>query len=135
MPGPENPDGKRKWVETESLKPSPIRRDCLTEDQTARLRRIHETFAEVDGFTFEQRLDGFKRDMNPDRELEVWERSAAVHERFCASRQLSLEAKREVYRLLLMRSMTSEDETLRRTELKNLSRADAIAALRDLRVS
>ncbi len=107
MPGPENPDGKRKRVDIESLKPSPIRRDCLTEDQTARLRRIHETFAEVDGFTFEQRLDGFKRDMNPDRELEVWERLAAVYERFCASRQLSLDAKREVYQLLPMRSMTS----------------------------
>ncbi len=135
MPGPENPDGKRKWVEIESLKLSPIRRDCLTEDQTARLRRIHETFAEVDGFTFEQRLDGFKRDMNPDHEIDVWERMAGAYERFCGTRQLSAEEKKDVYGLLLMRTMTSEEEALRRTELKNLSRADAIAALRDLRVS
>ena len=126
MPDSAKPDSKREWVNAKSLTPGPVRRDSLTEEQTARLRRIHDTFSEVDGFTFEQRLDGFKRDMNPDQEIDVWERMAGAYERFCGTRQLSAEEKKDVYGLLLMRTMTSEEETLRRsgTEMSDQKRSD-----------
>jgi len=123
----------REQVDLESLKRGPVRRASLSDVQLARIRRFHEILAEIDGFTLEQRVDGFKRDLNPDSEIEVWEAVAAAFERFCAARRLTHEAQRDVYSLLLRRTMMSEEEALSRSELKGLSKEEAAELLRGLR--
>lgn len=123
---PEQPER----VRVDSLKPGPIRHERLSDKQIARLRRIHETFSEVDGFTYEERESSFTRDSDPDRELDIWEALASAYARFCDSRELSLDAKREVYGLLLRRSMCSAEEALRDANLKLLSPEVALEILR-----
>ncbi len=78
----------------------------------------------------EQWVDNFKRDLDPDRELRLWERIAKAYRAYCGERKLSLGAKTEVYRVLLLRSMASEQEVLERVQLKELSRDDAIAVMK-----
>jgi hypothetical protein len=124
--------GKVQWIDVNKLERGPVLRESLTKEQMARLEQIHQTFAEVDGFTLDKRLDDFKRDHDPDRELAVWERMTRAYQRFVASRNdLSLEAKKEVYRVVLLRSMATEEEVLARQKNSVLSQDDARTIMRD----
>ena len=67
------PPREQTRVQTSSLTPGPILRSGPSAEQNARLQHIHDTFAEIDGLTFEKRMDGLLRDMNPDSELDLWE--------------------------------------------------------------
>lgn len=101
----------------------------------ARIRALQATFVEVDGQTVEQWVDNFKRDADPDKELWVWQRMAKVYRAYCDGRKLLPEAKKDVYRVVLFRSMASEQEVLERAKLKELSREDAIAIMKGYNAS
>lgn len=124
---------RSEWVDPSTLRPGPIRRDSLSDQQMTALRRIHETFFEVDGFSFDERVDHFKRDMHPDRELALWKRMADAYSRFCVTRELTSAAKREAYSLVLTRSMASETEVLKRVNPQVLSREEALELLQGMR--
>jgi hypothetical protein len=70
-------------------------------------------------------IDNFKRDANPDQELAVWERIAAAYTTYCSQRSLSLEAKKDVHTILLLRSMASENEVIKQVKLDVLTIDDA----------
>jgi len=129
-PAGKESQGQVKRLETKSLKPGPIRHGSLTETQLARIRTLRGTFREVDEQPLEEWIDNFKRDLDPDRELRVWEQMAKAYQGFCDKRQLSREAKKEVYRVVLQRSMTPEREVLQRLRLKELSSEDAKEIMR-----
>jgi hypothetical protein len=123
-------NGRVEWVDPKTIQPGPIRRDALSDEQMARIRSLQATFADADGQTVEQWVDDFKRDSDPDQELRVWERMAKAYRAYCDGRKLSTGAKKEVYRVLLLRSMASEQDVLERAKLKELSREDAIAVMK-----
>lgn len=122
--------GRVEWLDPKTIQPGPIRRDALSDEQMARIRPLQATFAEVDGQTVEQWVDSFKRDVDPDQELRVWERMAKAYQAYCDGRKLSTETKKEVYRVVLLRSMASEQDVLERANLKELSREDAFAVMK-----
>lgn len=99
--------GDVQWVDPGTLRRGPVRHEKLSAVQMARIERLHQTFAEVDDSTLDQWVDNFKREMHPDREIEVWERMAAAYTRFTRSRSLSKDAKREAHQVVLLRSMAS----------------------------
>ncbi len=113
------------WIDPELIQPGPIQHESLTNEQLARLRTIYDVFAEVDGQPIEVWIDNFKRDIDPDRELAIWEIMASAYSQYCDDRELSFEAKQEVFQVVLLRSMTSEDQVLQHLELKVLSVDDA----------
>lgn len=123
-------DGRVEWIDPKTIQPGPIRRDALSDEQMARIRSLQATFAEVDGQTVEKWVDDFKRDADPDQELEVWERMAKAYRAYCDGRKLSPEAKKDVYRVVLLRSMAPEKDVLERGKLKELSREEAIAVMK-----
>jgi len=124
------PEGHVEWVDPKLIQPGPIRRDTLSEEQMARIRTLQTTFVEVDGQTVEQWVDNFKRDADPDKELRVWERMSKAYQAYCVGRTLSADAKQDVYRVVLLRSMASEQDVIERVKLKELSRQDAIAVMK-----
>lgn len=128
-----NMDEKARFEEVEiaSIRRGPIRHESLTAEQVARISTLQKTFAEVDGSPLETWIDNFKRDVNPDHELAVWERIAKAYRSYCSGRELSIEAKKEIQHIALLRSMLSEDEVLKRLELRELSKADALEVMRD----
>ena len=74
------------------------------------------------------------RDDNDDRdvernyarsELRIWEAIARAYVSFCSTRELPLVQKKEVFEIVLIRSMFSEEEALQQVDLKFLSREDA----------
>ena len=120
---------RRERVPIDSLRLGPIRREKLSDEQSARLRRIHETLAGVDGFTYEQRELGFLRDANPDRELDIWEAVANVFSHVCGSMELTDDGRRDVYSLLLMRTMSSSEDVLKQVKREALSDEEARSVL------
>lgn len=117
--------GTVEWVDADLIQSGPIRQESLTEEQLRRIHKVYDVFAEVDGQPLEVWIDNFKRDLDPDKELDIWERMAAAYSQYCEDRALSIEAKREVYGIVLLRSMASENDVLRHIELKILSTSDA----------
>jgi hypothetical protein len=60
--------------------------------------------------------------MHPDREIAIWERIADAYTRYCSGRNLSAEAKRDIFQVLLLRSTTSdEDEVFQHLKLNVLT--------------
>jgi hypothetical protein len=119
-----------QWVDPNTIQRGPIIRDSLTPEQMDRVRKLQAVFAGIDGQTVEQWVDDFKRDLDPDRELGVWEVMAKAYTSYCSDRSLSPEAKREVFKIVLLRSAAPEQDVLEHLELKMLSRKDAIEVMR-----
>lgn len=125
-----NDGGRVEWIDPNSIQPGPIRREVLTEEQMSRIKALQAVFVEVDGQTVDQWVDNFKRDMDPDSELEVWEQMAKAFRSYCDGRILSETAKEDVYRVVLMRSMAPQNEVLGHVKLIELSRDEAIEVMK-----
>jgi len=96
-----------------------------------RIYKLRGALAEVEHSPIEKWVDNFKRDANPDKELAVWERIADGYTRYCSKRLLSIEAKKDVFQLLLLRSMASEQEVLKHVKLKTLTVDEAKETLKE----
>lgn len=125
-----NAGGRVEWIDPTTIQSGPIRRDALSDEQLARIRTLQATFAEVDGQAVEQWVDNFKRDADPDRELRVWERMAHAYRAYCEGKQLSAAAKKDVYRVVLLRSMAPEQDVLKQVKLAELSHEEAIIVMK-----
>lgn len=90
-----------------------------------RVRQLQRTFREVDSSPIEKWVDDFKRDVDPEKELRIWESMATAFEAFTGTRNSTIEMKREVFQVVLMRSGSAEDDVLKRLKLKILTKEDA----------
>ncbi len=120
-----------QMVNVADLKPNEIQHEQLSEEQLRRIRKLQETFAEVDKSSLEKWIDNFKRDANPDSEIAIWERVANAYRNYCSQRQLTLEAKGDVFQALVLRSMTSDEEAVKTLKLKVLSSDEARKIMRE----
>ncbi|MEZ4297989.1 MAG: hypothetical protein R3B70_23735 [Polyangiaceae bacterium] len=108
-----------------SLQMGPIRHARLSEEQIHRIRRLQQTFCEVDPTPFEKWVEDFRRDMHPDREIRIYEEMAQAFTAYCSTRGLTLEAKRDVFQVVLMRSGAPDAEVLAGLKLTTLTLEDA----------
>ena len=118
-------DEERSRLDPQTLRLGPIRHESLSDELLVRIRHIHSVFADIDGMTLEKRESLFQRDVHPEREVAIWQCMADAFERFCRSRELSNEAKRDVFSLVLMRSMATEEEALERVNRTVLTEGEA----------
>ena len=86
---------------------------------------MHQVFHEVDPSSLEGWKEDFQRDSNPDSEIKIWENMAAAYEAFTTSRELSIDAKKDAYQVVMLRSAASEPDVLAHLKLKVLTEADA----------
>jgi hypothetical protein len=126
----DKPGGKVKWVDPKTIQAGPIRHEKLTDEQMERIRSLQATFAEVDSQSIDKWVDNFKRDQDPDRELQIWERMAKAYRAYCDKRELSVEVKKDVFGVVLMRSMASEQDVLEKAKLSKLSKEEAKEVMR-----
>ena len=92
-----------------------------------RIKATTNIFEPVDGISYEQAVDLYKRDLNPESNLVIWEEMARVYTAFCAARCTSPEERMDVYRTLLLRSMYSPEETINNLQLNVISKAEALS--------
>jgi hypothetical protein len=86
---------------------------------------MEAVFAEVDPSSHEVWIDGFKRDLNPEREIAIWEAMAAAYQTFTNRHTLDLACRKEAFGLLLTRSGADEEATLSKQKLQHLTPAQA----------
>jgi hypothetical protein len=120
-----------QWADLASLKTGSIRRQELSPKQMERIHKLRDALGEVERSPIEKWVDNFKRDADPDRELAVWEKIADGYTRYCSKRRLSIEAKEDVFQLLLLRSMASEQEVINHIKLKTLTVDEAKETLKE----
>jgi hypothetical protein len=123
-------NSRRQQALASGLQPGPIRNTTLPNALVERIRRLKSVFAEVYPRSHAEWLDGFQRDAVPEREVAIWEAMGAAYTSFTRERSLSLDAKREVLGLLLVRSAADEQSTLANAKLRHLTRDDAQQLLR-----
>lgn len=129
IPAEDLQTGEIQWIDPNDLQQGPIQRDSLTPKQIERISALQKVFVEIDGKSVEEWADNFKRDLNPDNELAIWERMAKSYTRYCRSHELTLDGKSEVYKIVLLRSMASPDDVLSRLQLTTLSKEDALEVM------
>jgi hypothetical protein len=120
-----------QWVAPASPEPGAIKHKGLSPNQMERIHKLRNTLAEVYHSPIEKWVDNFRQDADPDKELAVWERIADSYTRYCSKRLLSIEAKKDVFQLLLLRSMAPELEVLNRIKLKTLTVDQAKETLKE----
>ena len=99
-------------VDPATLQPGPLQHEELSREQLERVANLHRIFSEVDSSPLEKWIDNFKRDIDPDSELALWERMASTYTGYCSRRNLSLDAKQDVYQVVLLRSTTPDAEKM-----------------------
>lgn len=114
-------------MEPNDIQLNEVVHDSLTTDQTDKIKKIHSTFAEVYPVSLEETITNFKRDLNPDSEIDIWLQMADAYEKYLSSRQgkLDLDTKKEVFKLILSRSMISEEEAVSNSNLTILTEKEA----------
>ena len=122
-------DKRPEWVDPQSLQPGPARGQ-LTPAQLERVEKLQKTFADVDPTPLKKWVEDFSRDLNPDRELAIYEGMAHAYSGYCTGRALSQEAKNDVYAVVMLRSGAPDAEVLPRLKLSALSLDDAKEILR-----
>ena len=95
-----------------------------------RIKTTTDTFEIIDGLSYEKAVDLYKRDLNPEGNLVLWEEMVREYKSFCVKRCKSPEERMDVYRLLLLRSMFDDQESLKRANLKVLNISEAAAVLK-----
>ncbi len=99
----------------------------LNDEQLTKIKKIHLTFQEVDKISLEQTITDFKRDLNPDNEIKVWLNMAEAYQNYLnfKGKQIDLNTKTEVYRLILSRSMMPNKEAIINSNLTILTTKEA----------
>jgi hypothetical protein len=118
------------WIDPKRLTPSPVRRAALTAEQSRRVKRLYQTFREVDPTPVEKWDEDFRRDLDPEREIRIYEGMADAYGAYCSHRKPPLAAKKEAYQVVLMRSGAPDEAVLSRFQPKVLSQADVREILR-----
>lgn len=99
--------------------------DSLTSEQIKKIETIHRIFSEVDKSSLEQTITDFKRDLHPDNEIEIWLQMANAYKNYLSKNAKNLDEKKEIFKLILSRSMMSTEEAIENSDLKYLSKEDA----------
>ena len=92
----------------------------LTSDFVKRIRTLKSILDEVYPKSFDDWVHGFELDVNPEKELLIWECMALTYSTFMEGRSLSLEAKTEAINVILQASLGRTDEYILNSKRKIL---------------
>ena len=117
-------------INIKNLRPNDIVHEELSNTQIQRIKVIQETLKEVNPTSLDKTIDNFKRDLNPNSEIDVWEVIAGAYQKININQHdLSINHKNEIYNLLLMRSMMPSQNVLEQIKLQTLNNDEAIEIL------
>jgi len=88
----------------------PIRHATLPANLLIRIKIIHNILNEVLPYPLSERINDFRRDMHPDREVANWEKIVSAYLNLTTGRILDLGQKKEIFTALLSASMNVPEE-------------------------
>jgi hypothetical protein len=111
----------------------------LTSSFVARIRALKETLDEVYPKSFDDWVVGFEPDLDPERELLLWECMALTYrsftDTFTEGRTLSTEAKEEVLQVTLQCSLGRSEEYILKSVRKVLHKVEILGLVDCYRAS
>lgn len=113
------------WIDSDKIQFSPAIHETLPDELLERIKVVHTTFADVDGTPLDKWIEDFKRDLNPEPNVKIWEDMKIAYDDYCDGRDLPLATRKEVFRVVLFRSMAAPADVLERIDLSILSLEDA----------
>jgi len=117
-------------INPDNIRLSDIIHDSLTSGQIEKITKIQSTFSEVYPVSLEQTITNFKRDRNPDNEIAIWLKMADVYEQYLKDkREVNPAIKKEVFGLILSRSMMPDKEAIANANLHLLTEKEATEIL------
>ena len=119
--GTSAPESPVQWIDPNTIQQGPTIHDALPDALLTRIKNAHQIFADVDGTPLDKWIDDFKRDLDPEGNIKIWEDMAVAYTSFCDNKGLPLDTRKEVFKVVLMRSMMSDADVLSRLELKHIS--------------
>ena len=122
-------------VDPKDIQYSPYRHKDLPAALLKRIRATTDTFEKIDGVTYEQAVDLYKRDLDPESNLVLWEEMVRAYKIFCQGRCVTKPEQMDVYRSLLLRTMFSEEESIKRSKLTVLTLDEARSAMKLYRLA
>lgn len=123
---------KTQLMDPNAIEQSPILHDSLTTEQLKKIDYLYETFKEVDSTTKETWITDFRRDANPDDEMTIWMQIAMAYNAFLKEKpEVSLDQKKEVFTVLLLRSSIHESEVLKQMKLKYITKEEALSVMKN----
>jgi hypothetical protein len=90
-----------------------------------RIKATTDTFEIVDGVSYEKAVDLYRRDIDPESNLVIFEEMARVYKLYCKDKCSSAAERMDVYSVLLLRSMFNPEQTLAHFQPKAISMSDA----------
>lgn len=129
-------ENNAKTSKFDNLKPGPIIHKSLNEEQLDKIKYIQETFNEVYPVSLEETITNFKRDQNPNNEINIWLNMAKSYKSFILTNsKKNIEYKKEVFKLILMRSMMPDEEAIKSSKIKLLSNKEVSEILKSYSLS
>lgn len=121
---------KTVQVNPNQVQIGPYRHNELPPALLKRIRATTDVFETVDGMSYEKAVDLYKRDINPEENLVLWEEMVRAYTTFCKARCATVAERSEVYRALLLRSMYAEPEAIERTQAKILNASEVASVVK-----
>ncbi|WP_353777421.1 hypothetical protein [Winogradskyella sp. 3972H.M.0a.05] len=113
-------------IDPSELIPGPIQHKDLSENQLTKIKSIHKTFEEVYPISLEETITNFKRDLNIDKEINLWLKMEETFQNIINEKEYGkTEERKEVFKIILMRTMMPKHEVKSNLEIKELSENDA----------
>src|SRR4051812_42205186 len=88
------------WVDARELHPGERRAESFPEEIRDLFRDLKFKLDDVYPMSIEGWEDGFLRDAHPEKEIALWLHVADIYSRFTSEGNLSLEQKKEYFRVL-----------------------------------
>ncbi len=119
---PDAPEATESSTEQEE----PSVTSSLSPEHLEKIDFLYETFHEVDPSDKRRWIADFERERNPEVEFEIWMQMANAYTEFCDGKNLDLEVRKEVYKIVLLRSSSPPKEVLQHISLLYLTEQQAM---------
>lgn len=121
--------GQKRTVNPKALRPGPIRHEQLPSDLVGRIRFIRAALLLPYPQTMELWLDGFKRDVQPEKDVAFWERVATCYLEYAAVTRLTRGQHKAAFGFIFEMFISGNESNTR--DLAAQLPQDSLESLRD----
>src|SRR5262245_9142116 len=113
------------WISVGELKMGERQAESFPEEMRDHFREIKSKLDEVYAMSLEEWEDGFLRDEHPEQEIALWLHVADIYNRFASDSNLTLEQKKEYFRVLVTCMNSSRERVLHLSSPQLIAKAEA----------
>lgn len=96
-------------IKISDLKQGPTRHYSLPQELVRRIKKFKQILTNVETASLEKTINDFKRDINPEKEIQIWEHIASIYQSYIFENAIiDLSTKKEVFSVILATSMGIE---------------------------